>query len=132
MKLDRRYVVGKIDGGNLPYKHQFKKCKKNLSRSCFFAIVCALISFHNILNVETSYILEILFYVNIIVTILFYLKGIYYSKCCRCNRKVPVRRQNIGRIMSGQMPLCQTCKLIYGFDFVVETEGNFGATPQKL
>ena len=93
----------------------------------FFAIVCALISIHNILNVETSYILEILFYVNIILTILFYLKGIYYSKCCRCNRKVPVRRQNIGRIMSGQMPLCQTCKLIYGFDFVysmTNTGGN--------
>ena len=35
----------------------------------FFAIVCALISIHNILNVETSYILEILFYVNIILTI---------------------------------------------------------------
>lgn len=122
MQVNRRYVVGKIDSCDLPYEHQFKKCKKNLICSCFFIIICAMISFLNILNGETSYTLEILFYINIILSILFYLKGIYHSKCCRCNRKVPVRRQNIGRIMSGQMPLCSTCKLIYGFDFVEETE----------
>ena len=122
MQLNRRYSVGKIDSGKLPYKQQFKKCKRSLSWSCFFAIVCALISFVNISDGEISYALGILFYVNIALSILFYLKGIYHSKCCRCNRTVLVRRHNIGRILSGQMPLCPTCKLICGFDFVEETE----------
>ena len=125
MQLNKRYTVGEIDGGKLPYKHQIKKCRKNLTRSCLFAILCVIIAFLNVSGKVSdeiiSLILTILFYVSLSVSILFYLIGTCHSKCCSCNRNIPIRRYNIGRIMSGQMPLCATCKLTFGLDFVEET-----------
>lgn len=126
MQLTRKYSVGKVDIGKLHYRHQFKKCRKYLIWAGLFAIGCVMASLLNVLNNtthrETAHMLSILYYVNLAMSILFYLIGVSQSKCCRCNRKVPVRRYNIGRILSGQMPLCPTCKLICGFDFVEETE----------
>ena len=72
-------------------------------------------------NNHVHIVLGIGFYVNFVLAAYFYVQGIRHSRCCRCGRYVPVRRYNIGRILTGQMPLCPDCKLIVGVDFVVNT-----------
>ena len=72
-------------------------------------------------NNHVHIVLGIGFYVNFVLATYFYVQGIRHSRCCRCGRYVPVRRYNIGRILTGQMPLCPDCKLIVGVDFVVNT-----------
>ena len=73
-------------------------------------------------NSHVHIVLGIGFYVNFVLAAYFYVQGIRHSRCCRCGRYVPVRRYNIGRILTGQMPLCPDCKLIVGVDFVVIRE----------
>ena len=73
-------------------------------------------------NNHVHIVLGVGFYVNFVLAAYFYVQGIRHSRCCRCGRYVPVRRYNIGRILTGQMPLCPDCKLIVGVDFVVIRE----------
>lgn len=124
----KRYCTKEVNADDIPYRSHVCLCRKRLRVAMLLSGICIIFSVIKMIvadnpnvNNHVHIVLGIGFYVNFVLAAYFYVQGIRHSRCCRCGRYVPVRRYNIGRILTGQMPLCPDCKLIVGVDFVVNT-----------